>query len=858
MSTIFGSTTTASSSNNNAKALAKYRKRLDLKNKNNNQNNTQNFNGNTNNNKLINNQNSNNNINSLQSIITNNLNSHENSTHNKPINLNSNPNNTSNITKNNHIITPITPTKSLIVSSNSTWDLEKTLQNFNENGSLPPILSPTLPPWTKNILDIPDDDISGRNNHKKSLSNNFSRNVNHNNNNEKRKLRKISSKLKLSINPNQNDISDSDDDDLPKILSPTIPSIFNSPNNNNANNFTLNNNNNSNNNIIHPLPKKIIKVSNLENNLINFNNIPNTKINKNKYVLNIHNRSLKVILYIPPSKLSTIKNKISTKLNNNTDQESKKPLPSTKKLSSFKNLKQSISKQLQPQSQSQSQSQFQSQLQKRKLSISQSNLNNISNNNSFDTNNNDNKNIGIKSGLLSPIHINSVRENNNNSKSNAINNTLNNSLNIKDKEKSTDKFIDKSIEKSKDMKQKERLKPKIIEKEKEKEKERENLILKENTKDRQREKIKDKPKEKFKERVKEQPKEKSKEKPKDQSKDISKERYKENPKEREFSYPNPNLTPNINNNLRNITAVSSPTNSISSVSRGERNFENKDSTRSILLNKKKYWFEKAKQKKAEVDRIKTALPPNNKNFLLFISSSLDVILTYIIAYNYDERALNFEKRLPSEKNWKSLPLLIDGIIQFIKSKRDIIHPRILGLCYQIKSAILEHMRCLISQRTTRLVKRQEELRNIKQRRSEEKEELEEINDKFISLMPILLSYSNSSKKYLLLGEEFLSFKLLETTFPRTFSRNLNFQSQYFKHIQVLKFNGKNTISMIDFFDNKNNDGNQNPPDDYFYLPFNNYLSLQQVCAYSYSIINEWVQLENITNFNWSFDNKRNS
>ncbi|GMM32689.1 hypothetical protein DASC09_000140 [Saccharomycopsis crataegensis] len=104
-------------------------------------------------------------------------------------------------------------THSSFASTNeySTWNVDATLENFTKYGDLPPLLSPTLPSWTKN------DRESSRElgNTSKSHSKSYSRTHSH-------------GPSSLTINGGGGD--NDDDFDIPKLmLSPTLPGIFEEP-----------------------------------------------------------------------------------------------------------------------------------------------------------------------------------------------------------------------------------------------------------------------------------------------------------------------------------------------------------------------------------------------------------------------------------------------------------------------------------------------------------------------------------------------------------------------------------------------------------------------------------------------------
>lgn len=303
--------------------------------------------------------------------------------------------------------------------------------------------------------------------------------------------------------------------------------------------------------------------------------------------------------------------------------------------------------------------------------------------------------------------------------------------------------------------------------------------------------------------------------------------------------------------------------------------------KTLLQQKKRKFIELATDKKHLADKLNVqddkqqssnAYHNNSKNAIAFkkyVATIIDSILLFMIGFVYDDDFRNLEDMSANERQWSSLVPLITQVINLLtlenKENNDDIDSfsGILGLCHQLRSLLLIHIKDIHLKKMSNHLNRKTHLEKIvssdNKFSKEDEIELHEINEKLLDIFyPQFIKLTEDSNKDYLKSELLLNFRKIENFFNETYSKNNKFQNSYFNdYLSNISYK-KNPMSMLEYFDYKNsyvisnlmnfsNSENffklldvEKLSNGYFYLPFNPYLNQRQVIAYGYAIVKEWA------------------
>lgn len=251
-------------------------------------------------------------------------------------------------------------------------------------------------------------------------------------------------------------------------------------------------------------------------------------------------------------------------------------------------------------------------------------------------------------------------------------------------------------------------------------------------------------------------------------------------------------------------------------------------------NKMHGWMTVAKEKKHEADHAQSDGEPKRAAAI-----SLDSVLSFVVAFDYEDRADIVMKSILRPNSWYTL---VPYMSQMIKVFDKTSYKQLMGLCYQIRALI--YLR--IAQSYAQAIKRMQQTNqssftfdhsNQLQKSPEHKNtntpdttnnnddnKKPPSSDSLSSLTQKYISMQEASQHDFKRGFQLLSFDILKQEFPKTWSNKLRSSQPQIKQ-------------QHEYF---------SPTEDYFYLPLHTFSTLQEAAAFGYQVTKEWSDKQNVT------------
>lgn len=254
--------------------------------------------------------------------------------------------------------------------------------------------------------------------------------------------------------------------------------------------------------------------------------------------------------------------------------------------------------------------------------------------------------------------------------------------------------------------------------------------------------------------------------------------------------------------------------------------EEKEEYKANLILKKNYWIKIAKQTKAEADK--------TKDPTLSIVISIDALLLYMIAYDYDEKLKLISEVLPLERYWNSLYQDCTNLIVQLKqsipkkisneksSSRIPLNEYIqsfIGILYQMKALILKQVNSVFQKVIDEYI--------FKKNNSNKNDLLNELNNKIIELQQSTISNYNKA---------IANFSKAESYFSMTTQASVNFPKTW--------YNKSPHINPIQTYETSFVPGGDN-----YFLPIGMYSELKEIGGFMFSCLREFSELFQCTTNN---------
>lgn len=248
---------------------------------------------------------------------------------------------------------------------------------------------------------------------------------------------------------------------------------------------------------------------------------------------------------------------------------------------------------------------------------------------------------------------------------------------------------------------------------------------------------------------------------------------------------------------RNSSAT--PSSSSTSTSNSKINQEQRQSNYQLLIKKSRRWSYLARNQKHKADEY------SHKDPLLACVVAMDALLSYVVAFDYEDRAEHAVLQPKHLRSWITLIPYMDWVINIMRSKdcRELI-----GLCYQIRALIHLKMYNTYQEQIT------------KYNAGDSHKELEDVTSNMIKA-------NEASVKDFKIGMRELPLDTIERRFPKTWKTKTRTIQPVSKH-----------------------EGGFRPMEDPFYLPLHIFSSLQEAAALGYSLTKEWAD-QNKVECDWA-------
>lgn len=231
----------------------------------------------------------------------------------------------------------------------------------------------------------------------------------------------------------------------------------------------------------------------------------------------------------------------------------------------------------------------------------------------------------------------------------------------------------------------------------------------------------------------------------------------------------------------------------------------------LFLGKSKHFRNVAASRKRESDDHR-----HNKEIVKSITVAIESVITFIIAFDYEDKSRLVEKKLITDKSWVTLEPYLDSIIRIIKDSmtqnRSLKY--LLGLVSLIKALCCQHL----IEITLALINNSK-LKLQRDTNPEKKQQLKELI--YTNTLP-LVEYHREKLSSLRVFEKHLNHLDIKLNFPHTFK--------------------KRSLTL----DPPQKQESLKPETDTFYIPLSELSSLQQVALFSHRLLGEFtLQLEQI-------------
>ena len=242
----------------------------------------------------------------------------------------------------------------------------------------------------------------------------------------------------------------------------------------------------------------------------------------------------------------------------------------------------------------------------------------------------------------------------------------------------------------------------------------------------------------------------------------------------------------------------------------------KEEFKANLISKKNYWIKIAKQTKAESDK--------TKNPILSIVISIDALLLYMIAYDYDEKLKLIAELLPLERYWNSLYQDCSNLIVLLKQQISTTNEKSssrtpLTEYIQLFTGILYQMKAIILKQVNSVFQKVIDLYIFK-KNNHKNDSLNELNNKIIELQQSTINNYNKSIANFAKAESFFSMtSQVSVNFPKTWYN----KSPHMNPIQTYE------TSFV-------------PGGDNYFLPIGMYSDLREISGFMFSCLREFSEL----------------
>ncbi|RCK56119.1 hypothetical protein Cantr_05478 [Candida viswanathii] len=243
----------------------------------------------------------------------------------------------------------------------------------------------------------------------------------------------------------------------------------------------------------------------------------------------------------------------------------------------------------------------------------------------------------------------------------------------------------------------------------------------------------------------------------------------------------------------------------------------RDEIKTRLLGKKNHWFQLSKSAQSKSDDCRRT------DALLSIVIQVDAFLQRMVSNDYDERSKVVAGVLPSERSWKMLDRDIsDFIVRNEELLRHNIKDKIFADFCKILNCILFQARALILKRINEI------LSSVIQLYIDKKNN--DLNGKIIELQQSSLNNNNIIIEHFMSSNPDYLNAVIKGRFPITWSNRCPDVEVPQKEYNLTDF--RKSIK---------------PKLQLYYLPFGNYTNLNELTAFLYSIIKEFIEIYNERN-----------
>ena len=244
----------------------------------------------------------------------------------------------------------------------------------------------------------------------------------------------------------------------------------------------------------------------------------------------------------------------------------------------------------------------------------------------------------------------------------------------------------------------------------------------------------------------------------------------------------------------------------------------KEEIRDSLQHKKTQWLQISKGAKARADGYA------NKDKLSSVIIQIDSILARMVSYDYDERSKLVTDILPSERSWKLLDQDIASMIKDIRLWSSGMKEKNLLEFLKILTCILYQTRAIILKRINSILMKVIELYTSKNS--------PELNSKIIELQQLTINNHHLMVQYFTNSRPNYLDAIVPVRFPTTwFKKSLSMEQ-----------------TQRDY-DISNHHKNLIPEQQTFYLPIGIHSNLGEVSGFLYNIIKEFIDIFNKYNAN---------
>lgn len=243
----------------------------------------------------------------------------------------------------------------------------------------------------------------------------------------------------------------------------------------------------------------------------------------------------------------------------------------------------------------------------------------------------------------------------------------------------------------------------------------------------------------------------------------------------------------------------------------------KDEYKATLISKKNHWIKIAK----DIDQ-QFKESSSDKN--LKIAMKFDSILLYMISYDYDEKLKLISNILPSERYWNLMYQDLNNFILYLKDYYERIDSQkkvktyvsfLIGLLYQTKSITLKRINAILKKVIESYIEKKSN-----SDKSNDGEFLNELNNKIIELQQQSINNHNSMTENFAKAQPYLS---------NSPTISINFPKTWYNRAPKLNPNQTSETSL-------------SPGSNNFYLPINIYSNMSEMSGLIFCCVREFIEI----------------